>query len=321
MFLHVTEPAAVLTRREGRLQVIADGARIADVGTQSLEAVVLWGANATVPALKLLLGREIPLILLDSRGRYRGRLEPAWSGHAALRDRQRECFRDRGTEFARQVVAGKLVNQSVVLERCARRGLTAVRPVARRLRRLAADALASTDREALRGIEGTGSREYFAAVGRALPGGFERSRRPPRDLVNAALSVAYGALLERVLAGVTAVGFDPYAGFYHGLKHGRPALALDLMEPLRPAMDRVIFGCARRRELLDAFAVRRDGACLLSPEGWEFVLGRVAEAFSRRATYAGASWPLAIVPIEQARSLARAVLGGTTFEPFRLPRD
>lgn len=321
MFLHVTEPAAVLRRREGRLEVIAEGARIADVGTQNLEAVILWGANATVPALKLLLGREIPLVLLDSRGRYRGRLEPAWSGHAALRGRQRECFRDRGAEFARLVVAGKLVNQSIVLERWARRGVTAVRPVARRLRQLAREALASPDRHALRGIEGTGSREYFAAVDRALPGGFERSRRPPRDLVNAALSVAYGALLERVVAGVTAVGFDPYAGFYHGLKHGRPALALDLMEPFRPAMDRVVFGCARRRELADDFAVRRGDGCFLSPEGWEFVLSRVAASFLRRVRYAGASWPLSVVPVEQARSLARAVLTGATFEPFRLPRD
>lgn len=320
MFLHVTEPTAVLTRREGRLQVVAEGARIADVGTQNLEAVILWGANATVPALKLLLGREIPLILLDSFGRYRGRLEPAWSGHAALRHRQRECFQDRGTEFARQVVAGKLVNQSTVLDRWARRGVTDVRPVARRLRRLATEALATADRSALRGIEGTGSRDYFSAVGRALPGGFERSRRPPRDLLNAALSVAYGALLERVLAGVTAAGFDPYAGFYHGLKYGRPALALDLMEPLRPAMDRVVFGLARRRELADAFAIRRGAACFLSPEGWEFVLSRVAASFNRRVRYAGVCWPLSVVPVEQSRSLARAVLTGAPFEPFRLPR-
>ncbi len=321
MFLHVTDPAAVLTRREGRLQVIADGARIASVGTQNLEAVILWGANATVPALRLLLERDIPLVLLDSRGRYRGRLEPAWSGSATLRGRQRECFRDHGTEFARQVVAAKLVNQAVVLERWARRGVTSVRPTARRLRWLGTQALAATDRDALRGIEGTGSREYFAAVGRALPGGFERSRRPPRDLVNAALSVAYGALLERVVAGVTAVGFDPYAGFYHGLKHGRPALALDLMEPLRPAMDRVVFGMARRRELSVRFADRRGEGCFLSAEGWEFVLSRVVAYFSRRVRYAGVCWPLAVVPVEQARSLARAVLTGATFEPFRLPRD
>ncbi len=137
MLLHVATPGAVLTRREGRLQVVLDGSPIADVGTANLEAVLLWGANATVPALRLLLAREIPLVLFDSRGRYRGRLEPPWSGHALLRDRQRETFRSRRVELVRALVARKLLNQATVLERWARRGHRQVRPTVERLRSLA----------------------------------------------------------------------------------------------------------------------------------------------------------------------------------------
>lgn len=321
MFLHVTEPGAVLCRREGRLQVVLQGERLADVGTVNLEGVVLWGANATVPALRLLLAREVPLVLLDARGRYVGRLEPRWSGHVVLRDRQGEVFRARRLEFARELVARKLENQATVLDRWSRRGTCGLRETIRRLRVSAAEARTAPDLAALRGLEGSGAREYFAAVDRAIPGGFVRSRRPPRDVVNAALSAGYAALLERCLAGVTTVGFDPYRGLYHGRKHGRPALALDLMEPLRPAVDRIVFGCARRGELRPALAERHGDACYLTQEGFELVLGKVADGMSRAVTYRGATCRLATVPFEQARSLARAVLTGEAFVAFRLPRD
>lgn len=298
-----------------------DGERLADVGTVNLEAVVLWGANATVPALRLLLAREIPLVLLDSAGRYRGRLEPRWTGHVTLRDRQREAFRTRRLEFARELVARKLENQATVLDRWSRRGTPGLRETVRRLRVSAREARTAPDVSALRGLEGSGAREYFSAVDRALPGGFERSRRPPRDVVNAALSAAYAALLERCLAGAATVGFDPYLGFYHGRKHGRPALALDLMEPLRPAMDRIVFGCARRGELGPSLGDRRGAACYLTQEGFQLVLTKVSKGLAKPVAYRGATWRLAVVPFEQARALARAVLTGEPLVAFRLPRD
>ncbi len=128
-------------------------------------------------------------------------------------------------------------------------------------------------------------------------------------------------LLARTLAAVSAVGFDPYAGFYHGRKHGRPALALDLMEPLRPAVDRIVFGWARRGELRDAYAHAEGAVCYLSAAGWDFVLGRLARSFEQRVEYLGSTWRIAVVPVEQARSLARTVMTGSLFEPFALPRD
>jgi CRISPR-associated protein Cas1 len=322
MYLHVTQPGAVLSRREGRLQVLLEDRRLADVGTASLEGVVLWGANATVPALRLLLAREIPLVFLDQRGRYRGRLEPPWSGHAYLRDRQRLVFERRRVELAGELVARKLLGQARVLDRWARRGEPReIRDVARLLRSAAAEARRASDLAALRGLEGSGAREYFRAVSRALPGGFERSRRPPRDVVNAALSVAYAQLLERCLAAVSIVGFDPLAGIYHGRKHGRPALALDLMEPLRPAVDRIVFGAARRGELRASLAKVEAGGCYLTPEGFERVLSKVGEAFQREVPYLGSHRPLWVVPVEQARALARAVTRGEPFTAFELPRD
>lgn len=317
----MTAPGAVLSRREGRLQVIFEGTRLADVGTVNLEAVVLWGANATIPALRLLLGKQIPLVLLDARGRYRGRLEPRWGGHVLLRDRQRGASPEQRLEFARELVAAKLANQAMVLDRWSRRGARGLSQTVRRLREWSSEAYGARDLGPLRGLEGTAAREYFAAVARALPGGFGRSRRPPRDVTNAVLSAAYGILLERCLAAATTAGFDPYAGFYHGRKFGRPALALDLMEPLRPAVDRVIFGAARRRELGAHLAQQQGDGCRLTQDGFRLVLTKVSSALRRRVPYRGATWPLGMIPIEQSRALARALLTGQSFEAFRLPRD
>jgi len=89
----------------------------------------------------------------------------------------------------------------------------------------------------LLGIEGNGSAAYFGVFGKLLRGPMNfsrRRRRPPTDPVNAMLSLGYTLLLHQVSAAIQVVGFDPYAGFLHQPRHGRPALALDLMEEFRP---------------------------------------------------------------------------------------
>jgi CRISPR-associated protein Cas1 len=98
--------------------------------------------------------------------------------------------------------------------------------------------------EALLGIEGQGAALYFGEFGRflkQLPNGkrFDftcRNRRPPRDPVNALLSFAYAMLTKDCFAAVCTVGFDPYKGFFHQGRHGKPSLALDLMEEFRPVI-------------------------------------------------------------------------------------
>lgn len=318
----MTAPGAVLSRREGRLQVLLEGRRLADVGTVGLEGVVLWGANATVPALRLLLRREIPLVFLDARGRYQGRLEPCWTGHVYLRDRQREAFQRERLALSRAIVMAKLRGQARVLERWARRGCTGLRDAVARLRSAAEMAGCAPGPGELRGIEGSAARGYFAAIGLAVPGGFRRSRRPPKDVLNAALSLGYAVMFERSLAAASAVGFDPLVGFFHGRRWGRPALALDLLEPFRPAVDRIVFGAARRGELTaDLVQVRADGGCYLTDEGLARVITRVTRGLTRKVLYLGHEQALGTAPFEQARSLARAVMSADPFVPFQLPRE
>src|SRR5205085_6123283 len=130
--------------------------------------------------------------------------------------------------------------------------------------------------EVLLGLEGQGAALYFGEFGRFLkaqpPGhGFDfrsRNRRPPRDPVNALLSFAYALLAKDCFAALCTVGFDPYKGFYHAGRHGRPSLALDLCEEFRAVIaDSVVLSLINNRSVTpDDFLTWRD-ACQLTDAG------------------------------------------------------
>jgi CRISPR-associated protein Cas1 len=321
VYLYVTRPDVLVARRGHRLALLEGERAVAEVGCVNLEGVVLFGAPITVQALRLLLSEQISLVMFDRFGRYRGRLEQPWSPHADLRERQTHVFRRSGLELCRELVHAKIMGEATVLERWFRRGEQSLRGTILDLKRAAERALNVANMDSLRGLEGAATRRYFAAVDSVLPHGFKRSRRPPKDELNALLSVGYSAALERSLAASSTVGFDPYRGFYHTRKYGRPALALDLMEPFRPLVERVVFGMARRQEVDLRWFERRDGGVFLARDAYRMVLERVADRFRKLQVYEGKTWPIAAIFVEQARSLARHVMGRGPFVPYRLSRD
>ena len=145
---------------------------------------------------------------------------------------------------ARKLVAGKVRNQRTML---LRNHVEAPKRELRELKRLVERAETATSPDELLGVEGLAARIYFGLFAGMLKPGDEwnsesalsfdfqsRNRRPPRDPVNALLSLGYSLLAKDLTVACYAVGFDPMIGFYHRPRHGRPALALDLMEPLRP---------------------------------------------------------------------------------------
>ena len=176
--------------------------------------------------------------------------------------------------------------------------------------------------EQLLGIEGTAAREYFAhfalrfkvAEGGETPA-FEltsRNRRPPRDPVNALLSFLYALLSKEMVVTLVGVGFDPYLGFYHQPRYGRPALALDLMEEFRPLVaDSVAIGLINNGELRPADFITRAGAVALTDSGRR----RVIDAYERRletlVTHPRFGYAVSYRRIfeVQARLLARFLLG------------
>jgi CRISPR-associated protein Cas1 len=140
--------------------------------------------------------------------------------------------------------------------------------------------------DALRGIEGAAAAAYFGGYTRLFApalGFSARNRRPPRDPVNAVLSLAYTLLHYDAVRACQIAGLDPIIGFYHRLDFGRESLASDLIEPLRPAVDAWVWTRFREQRLRPEHFEQRADACLLGKAGrGHFYAGWEAFARPRR---------------------------------------
>jgi CRISPR-associated protein Cas1 len=261
-------------------------------------------------------------------GCYVGRIESAFSKNSLLRRAQYAAAFDehRTLSLAKGFVAGKLANLRVTLLRAARNtdGLN-VDDAVEALRGAERRAEKAEDLETLRGHEGEGSAAYFKAFGRLIKAdGFsfsKRVRRPPTDPVNSLLSFGYALLANDVHAAVNVLGFDPYCGYLHADRYGRPSLALDLMKEFRPVVvDAVVLSCLNKRVIQpDDFVVSLGEVCSLTPDARKKFLLQYEERkateiqhpiFEYKATYQRC-FEL------QARILAKCIHGELErYEPF-----
>jgi len=265
-------------------------------------------------------GRSI--VLLDHHGRFKARIEGPTTGNVLLRQAQHQAniMQKRMLSIARNFVAGKIQNCRQVLLRAAREAeeeaeshqlYIAAEAHAEALRRLEHQVTL----DAVRGCEGDVARAYFEAFGLMVrvdreaftPDG--RTRRPPLDRVNALLSFVYTLLRHDCAGALEGVGLDPQVGYLHVLRPGRPALALDLMEEVRPILaDRFILSLINRRQIQrDDFIVREGGAVHLSDKARKDVImayqNRKQDEVQHRVI--GKKVPMGLIPHVQARLLAR----------------
>ena len=333
--LYVTLPDSYLRLDNETLRLqVGDETRLR-VPLHHLQAVVCFGhINLSAPLMHRLAEAGIALVLLDSNGRFKARLEGPVAGNVLLRQAQHRAV-DNPTftlEAARALVAGKLKNQRHVLLRGAREAKQAADEA--RLTRAALDLAASlralpgaATLDTLRGVEGEAARTYFEALNLlvrpdlrdtfAMDG---RSRRPPRDRMNALMSFLYAMWMNDCRSACEAAGLDPQLGYLHAVRPGRAALALDLMEEFRPLADRLALTLINRGQLAATdFALREGGAVLLEGDARKAVVVAYQERKQEVLTHPllAESVPLGVVPLVQARLLARHVRGeAQTYLPF-----
>jgi CRISP-associated protein Cas1 len=280
--LYVQEPGSSVGKRSEHLVVKKDGQEITRVPIHGVRQVVVVGnVQVSTQALETLATNEIPVSYVTGHGRFVGAFVAAPAKNVSLREAQFRKFSDPAVclTLAKAVVRAKLSNQRALLMRSLRSADEARgsdEPAARDLWNLLRGLDDVTSMESVLGTEGQGAALYFGEFGRFLkeaPSGksFDfttRNRRPPRDPVNALLSFAYAMLAKDCFAAVCTVGFDPYKGFFHQGRHGRPSLALDLMEEFRPVIaDSVVLTLINNETLTPAdFVIWRD-ACQLTESG------------------------------------------------------
>ena len=257
--LYVQAQGAKIALDGHTLRVEAKGAAPVTARLPLTSHVVVMGqVQVTTQALAALLDHDVPLTLFSTGGWYRGRTAGHGSKNVELRIAQYRAADDvgRSLAIAQAIVAAKIRNQRTML----RRNGSADSTLLGELEILARKSGRSASAAELLGLEGTAARAYFGAFGtmlksRALAEGFAldgRNRRPPKDPLNALLSFAYALLVKDVALACGAVGLDPLLGFFHRPRYGRPALALDLMEELRPLVaDSTVIGAVNTGVVAD----------------------------------------------------------------------
>jgi len=323
--LYLTTPDTYLRLDNDTLRVEVDHETRLRVPLHHLSAVVCFGhIGLSAPLMHRLAEEGIALVLLDDNGRFKARLEGAVSGNVMLRQAQFQRVADATftLDMARACVAGKIKNTRQVLLRGAREAKSD--DEAKNLARLADDLAASlralpaaASLDALRGLEGEAARQYFSGLSLlvrpdqreafAMDG---RTRRPPRDRFNAVLSFLYAMWMNDCRSALEAAGLDPQVGFLHALRPGRAALALDLMEEFRPWADRLALTLINRGQLAaNDFALREGGGVSLQPDARKAVVVAYQERKKDEINHPllAQSVPLGLVPLVQARLLARAL--------------
>lgn len=273
---------------DGRVIVDSkDDVPLLDVPSSQVGRLVCFGSVGVSAGIRSwALANNIDVVFASRKGNYLGTMLS--HGHryrpARLRAQLAASEGEVGLAISREIVRAKITKQQVLLERFNRRpGHEAVTDAVGQLESLEAMVPDAHSPMELMGLEGAAARFYFPCLGALVPEELrftERSRQPPQDVINAALSYLYTLLLGECVTALHAAGLDPAFGLLHADQDNRPSLALDLMEEFRPwLVDQVVVDAAVRNRLRDEHGRREEGrGVLLTKEGRRVVV----DAYERR---------------------------------------
>ena len=298
------------------------------------ELAVFGPATVTTPTLHELFKRKIPVAWFSTGGWLMGHTHGTGPENAVVRTNQYRASFDETAcrRLAAGLVAAKIKNQRTMLRRNLR---DTINPDEKsgalaRMKRLADKAPHADGMPSLLGIEGEAAAIYFGLLPHmlksdvALPFDFEgRNRRPPADPVNALLSFAYAILTRTMLATLQSVGFDPYRGFFHQPRHGRPALALDVMEPFRPLIaDSAVLTVINNGEVTPRDFTTLGQSCAMKPSARKALLGAYERRLAQDVTHPVFGYRTSMRRLieVQCRLLARHLDGELDTMPHYVPR-
>lgn len=332
--LYLTSPETQLFKEGETVLVKIEREKRLQVPIHHLQAITCFGPVYLSPELMhLCLERDVAVSFMSERGRFLGRLEGLDHSGAMLRVNQHRSHADvtASLRIAKSIVQGKLANQRHVLQRSAREaepGAAAdLGRSADRIQQVQGQVDRMETHDQVRGCEGEGAALYFDVFGlmvRQQQAAFPwrgRNRRPPRDAVNALLSFGYALLMGDCISALQSVGLDPALGFLHAFRPGRPALALDLMEHLRPLVaDRLALTLINNQQVSSkGFREADGGAVEMEDETRKLVIQahQQRKAQTIQHPFLNQEVPWGLIPLLEARLLARTLRGDLdAFPPF-----
>lgn len=315
------------------VEVRQDGTVKAKIPLHTLDGIVTFGQISCSPALLAACAeRKITVSMMSLSGRFLARVQGPVSGNVLLRRAQYRLADDPAASaaLARSFIAAKIVNARLVLQRARRQnpdapGANELDDACHLLGRLLKNLQRPLDLAALRGLEGEATRTYFSVFNHLIVAQKDafyfhtRSRRPPLDNMNALLSFLYAILAHDACSALESVGLDPQVGFLHRERPGRPSLALDLMEEVRPLLaDRLALTLINRQQVRPSgFTLLPTGAVRMEDNTRKLVITAYQERKREELLhpYLDEKIPLGLLLHIQAQLLARFIRGDTDAYP------
>lgn len=329
--LYLLTPNSYLFCRNETIAVKVGGVEKNAVPAKDIEAIVCFGQmTVSTPLLEFCGKRGISVTFLSPQGHYCGRFYGPLSGNVLLRKKQYESINqvEFSNQLVRDILFGKIRNSKMVLLRAARKqsgDAVSLTQAVNQLSDLAAQLESCDCIDSMRGIEGAAATIYFSRFDTMLhsPAGFRfesRSRRPPRNEVNAVLSFVYTLLTREISSALETVGLDPAAGYLHTLRPGRPSFALDLIEELRaPLCDRFTLSLFNLGQLGEKDFNGDSEAVFLNDRGRRTVLTswQKRKMETVQHPFLQEKIPVGMIPYAQAMLFARVIRGDLDrYPPF-----
>lgn len=333
--VYVQANKASVRKRGETLEIQIDDKKVSSARLAEVSQLVLMGnIYLTTPTLHELMRREIPVSWHSFGGWFLGHSCSTGHKNVELRTAQyRESFDEKTSlRIARALIKAKVMNSRTLLRRNWR-SPEENDHLLKLLKRDADNVNRAADLQTLLGIEGAAASRYFANFPAMIKAGQEeesetfdfdfktRNRRPPTDPVNALLSYAYSLLTRTWTVTLSAVGLDPYRGFYHQPRYGRPALALDMMEPFRPLIaDSSVIMAINNGEVRPSDFIAVAGSVALTEDGRKRFIGTFERRMAQEVTHPIFGYKVSyrrLLELE-ARLLGRFLIGDISdYTPFR----
>jgi CRISPR-associated protein Cas1 len=328
-------PEAYLARDGETIAVRIENEIKLRIPIHNLEGIVCFGYPGASPALLgLCAERGVAFSFVTESGKFLARVTGRVNGNVLLRRRQYRIAdnADESLKIARNFIFGKIFNCRCVLQRFLRdhgqdENIAIVEDKVKLFSFELQEVENSRILDELRGLEGDAARNYFAVFDWMILEQKEvfrfsgRSRRPPLDPMNAVLSFLYTLLAHDCAAALETVGLDPQVGFLHCERPGRPSLALDMMEELRPYLvDRLALSLVNNRQITPkGFEVKESGGVLMDEETRKAVIAAWQKRKQEEIThpFLKEKIPAGLIPYAQSLLLARHLRGDLeAYPPF-----
>lgn len=333
--LYITQPETYLALDGDNVLLLKEKVTLGRLPLHNIEAIVSFGYTGASPALMgYCAERNIAISFHTQSGRFLARVIGKSNGNVILRKTQYRISdsEEESAKIARNFIVGKIFNHKWMIERMTREHPLRVdveqfKQASRQLSSVLQEVRQCNTLERLRGLEGQAAFYYNQVFDQMILQQKDsfvfqgRSRRPPKDNVNAMLSFAYTLLTSDTVSALESVGLDAYVGFMHRDRPGRASLALDLIEELRGVYaDRLVLNLINRKELTaEHFFLKENGAVLMTDEARKIFLKVWQTKKQEKIThpFLGEKISWGLIPYAQALLLARFLRGDLDeYPPF-----